>query len=143
MLRTSEKCANVAASIHAIQKELRPLNTDKINPFFHSKYADLVQIWGDLRPRLAEHGVVVVQSPGRDGELITITTRITDIKSGEWIEGTAAARPVKDDPQAAGSVITYLRRYALVSLFGYVAESEDDDGNAGVRQGKTYTKKEK
>jgi hypothetical protein len=34
---------------------------------------------------------------------------------------------VKQDPQAAGSALTYARRYALQSIAGI--PSEDDDGN--------------
>jgi hypothetical protein len=45
-------------------------------------------------------------------------------------------KPVKADPQAYGSVITYQRRYALSAILGLNTD-EDDDGN------KASTQKEK
>lgn len=38
-------------------------------------------------------------------------------------------KPVKDDPQAVGSAITYMRRYALGAVLGLNIDN-DDDGNA-------------
>jgi hypothetical protein len=40
---------------------------------------------------------------------------------------------VKQDPQAAGSAITYARRYALQSIAG--VPSEDDDGQSSMGKG--------
>ena len=37
-------------------------------------------------------------------------------------------KPIKDDPQGAGSVITYQRRYALGAVLGLNID-EDDDAN--------------
>jgi hypothetical protein len=48
--------------------------------------------------------------------------------SGEWISATYEMKPTKDDPQGAGSVITYQRRYALGAALGLNID-EDDDGN--------------
>ena len=38
----------------------------------------------------------------------------------------------KEDAQAQGSAITYARRYALMSMLGLVADT-DDDGEAADR----------
>ena len=45
--------------------------------------------------------------------------------------------PGKLDAQGAGSVITYLRRYALMAILGIAAE--DDDGEAAARPGPPRT----
>jgi hypothetical protein len=50
-------------------------------------------------------------------------------KSGQFIADTALLHLVKDDPQAHGSAMTYLRRYSYMAILGLVAD-EDDDGNA-------------
>jgi hypothetical protein len=47
-------------------------------------------------------------------------------KSGEWIEDTLVLPLSKRDPQAAGSAITYARRYSLQAIAG--VPSADDDG---------------
>jgi hypothetical protein len=48
--------------------------------------------------------------------------------SGEWISESYEMEPTKHDPQGAGSVITYQRRYALGAILGLNID-EDDDGN--------------
>lgn len=51
-------------------------------------------------------------------------------ESGEYIETPPIfVKPPKEDAQGAGSVITYLRRYSLASVFG-ITSDVDDDGNA-------------
>ena len=48
--------------------------------------------------------------------------------SGQWIAERFYMKPIKADPQAYGSVITYQRRYALSAILGLNTD-EDDDGN--------------
>ena len=101
------------------------------NPYFHSRYAELADVLDTIREPLAANGLAVVQMPGWEGELVTLTTRLGHA-SGQWIESTAAARPVKNDPQGLGSCLTYLRRYTLAAVLG-IAQA-DDDGNAASEQ---------
>jgi hypothetical protein len=51
--------------------------------------------------------------------------------SGEWLEQEYFIPLGKMDAQAAGSAITYARRYALQAIAGIPAE--DDDGNAATQ----------
>lgn len=46
---------------------------------------------------------------------------------------TVNIQPVKNDPQAVGSAITYMRRYALGAILGLNIE-DDDDGNAAANK---------
>jgi hypothetical protein len=56
--------------------------------------------------------------------------------SGEYIESEPIfATPVKQDAQATGSVITYLKRYSLSAMFG-ITSDEDDDGNLASQKPK-------
>jgi hypothetical protein len=55
--------------------------------------------------------------------------------SGQWIGGTVSVTAREDTPQAIGSAITYLRRYALQSFVGVAPE--DDDGNLASAKGST------
>ena len=41
-------------------------------------------------------------------------------------------KPVKNDPQAFGSAITYAKRYALSAIFG-ITSDKDDDGNEATQ----------
>jgi ERF superfamily len=50
--------------------------------------------------------------------------------SGQWLEDTASTMLSTGDPQAVGSAITYLRRYALAAVAGVAPE--DDDAEAAT-----------
>ena len=101
------------------------------NDFFKSKYADLAGVIDVVRPAFTEAGIAIVQSPftREDGKIGVCTTIVHT--SGQWMsnEVSMAVDPnAKNPAQAAGSLITYLRRYSL-SAFANVAQ-EDDDGNS-------------
>ena len=49
---------------------------------------------------------------------------------------TAALALSKKDPQAQGSAITYMRRYAVKSILGLEDGEADDDGNAATHEAK-------
>jgi len=58
-----------------------------------------------------------------------LTTILIHAKSGEFMESNYKIRPVKNDPQAVGSAITYARRYALSSVLGLNVDDDDDVSN--------------
>lgn len=107
----------------------------KENPFFHSRYADLSTVVQTVTPIIAEHGLSVTQLPDYDGDRDLLTTRLLH-ESGQWIEASMRLLPIKSDPQAQGSAITYARRYAYCAVLGIVAD-EDDDGQAASRPAPT------
>jgi hypothetical protein len=61
-----------------------------------------------------------------------VSAILQHVPSGESISATAPVPLAKNDPQGAGSAITYGRRYALGMLLGLVAE-EDDDAQAAMQ----------
>jgi len=106
--------------------ELQPATKDKENPFFKSAYADLSSVWEACRELLTKNGLAIIQTmDGNNGNPVIVTT-LAHI-SGQWIRGKLSIKPVKEDPQAIGSAITYGRRYSLAAIVGIVSE-EDDDG---------------
>lgn len=105
---------------------------DSNNPHFKSKYADLSSVWAAIKPALQACGLGVLQPlteapPGYVG-IYTVLVH----ESGQSISSKSLL-PFKDaqNPQAAGSAITYARRYALSSLLGVCPE--DDDGNSATK----------
>jgi hypothetical protein len=84
-----------------------------------------------VRVPLINNGLSVVQFPKGKCELETMLMHI----SGEWMSETFEMKPIKDDPQGAGSVITYQRRYALGAILSLNIDI-DDDGNKGSDPGK-------
>ena|SRR3990167_8151804 len=128
----SESINELAAAIVKAQLGLVPAAKEHVNPFFHSKYADLPTVWEAARPFL-ENGIAITQSPmdSPDGYLV-LETQLTHV-SGQWKRSRFKVRVAKDDPQGYGSALTYTRRYALGAMTGIVTE-EDGDGNAASLQ---------
>lgn len=120
------------------QKEFPLIKKTDNNPFFKSKYAALPSILEVVLPILQKHDLLLFQSPITEGERVGVKTVITYAPTGEQATGEFTMNLAKNDPQGAGSAITYARRYALVSMLGLNVD-EDDDGNTA--SGKTITKK--
>ena len=59
--------------------------------------------------------------------------------SGQWVESEFVLPIVKQDPQAAGSAITYARRYALQSIAGI--PTADDDAESAMLRGEDITRR--
>ena len=130
--RQSGEIDQLMAAMNRAQIVMLPALKDKVNPFFHSKYADLSSVWDALHPFRAE-GIVLTQSPQESPDgYIVLDTQLTHV-SGQWIRSRLKMRLGKDDPQGAGSALTYARRYALGCMTGLVTE-EEDDANAASPQ---------
>lgn len=137
-LAHSEQLDQLGAALAKAQAEVKGAAKDSTNPFFKSKYADLGAVWDACREPLTRNGLSIIQVPGFDAA--TQTVRVTTVllhASGQWIRGEAGApfAPEKgrSDAQSIGSVVTYLRRYA-VSAFASVCPEDDDGNGAGRRE---------
>jgi hypothetical protein len=130
-MKTSETMAKIAPALAKALGEIHNATKDSKNPHFKNTYASLAAVIDATKATLADHGLVVVQSPGWNDNRVTVTTRIVHT-SGEWIEATAEAPVPKADPQGVGSAVTYLRRYSLAAICGIT--QEDDDGETASRR---------
>ena len=130
----SETIGALAAALAKAQGAMEGAPKDANNPFFKSKYADLASVWGACRKQLSDNGLAIVQAAFGDtydqapSVIGVATTLVHD--SGEWMRGTISMIPDKPGPQAAGSVLTYCRRYALAAMVGVY--QEDDDAEAAM-----------
>ena len=149
---TSPEINQIAAALSQAQGEMDGATKGTVNPFFNHKYADLASVKDALQAPFAAHGLSYIQVPTttfsgeptayewtakRSGEVrygvrvfctVSIVTRLMHT-SGQWIQGEPVSALLPNgDPQAVGSAITYLRRYALQSIAGIAAE--DDDAEA-------------
>lgn len=91
-------------------------------------YATLDQVMGIVKPALQEQGLDVIQQCSRniDGGY-ELSTYVVDDTDGQRLMDV---RPLEfgSDAQKVGSYETYMRRYALLTVFGLCPE--DDDGKA-------------
>lgn len=121
LLKMRARLAKVVASIEPLVRDhLAEVGT------YEYTYTDINSILGKLKPLMAENGLALMQPLATmDGHVI-VQTLVIDTETGDHLVFDGPGFPAKGDPQAAGSAITYYRRYALVSLFGL--EQRDDDG---------------
>jgi len=139
-VKHSTEINEIGASLALAQLQMKGAKKDAANPFFKSKYADLASVSAACMDALNESGIAVVQAPSTNGDgSVSVETMLLH-KSGQWMSETVTGKPKDDGPQALGSVITYLRRYALAAFAG-VAPEDDDAEAAEGREKKTAAPK--
>jgi hypothetical protein len=131
-VKSSETIEKLALALCAAQGEMGGAVKGSANPFFKSSYADLTSVIKAIKEPCFKNGLSYVQLPHRDGNSIGVVTRLIHT-SGQWLEHEFTLPMVKGDPQAAGSAISYARRYALQALFSI--PSVDDDSESAMLRG--------
>ncbi len=117
-------------ALFKLQGVMPAFQTDEINPHLHNKYLSINTMMPKLLVLLRSHGLLLVQAVSNIDGAPALHTTLTHVASGECIGHSAPLSSDKSTPQAQGSAITYMRRYALVAMLGLVIE-KDDDGHAG------------
>lgn len=124
----SAECGELFGALAKAQGQIEGAAKGKENPHFRSKYADLASVWDACREPLSKNGLSIVQQPFTRGPLTGVRT-ILGHSSGQWMACVCTTTPRDQGPQAYGSCVTYLRRYALAAFAGVAPE--DDDGEKG------------
>jgi hypothetical protein len=132
-IQKSESIINLSKGLALFHIKVSTIKKDAKNPFFKSTYASLSNILDGINDPLAESGLTFTQLPSGENELVSL---LIHAESGEYIQSSYSMKPVKDDPQGRGSVITYQRRYALAAILGLNIDA-DDDGNTATHGGAT------
>ena len=131
-MKKSDSISELAKAFAKTQQELKQPLKDAKNPFFKSTYVPLENVAESITETATKNGLSFSQEPSFDDGMVTVTTLVMH-NSGEWIEyAPLKLKPVKNDPQAYGSAITYAKRYALSAIFG-ITSDKDDDGNEATQ----------
>lgn len=130
-MNSSESIKNLSAALVKAQASMGGAVKDSKNPFFNSSYADLTSVIMAIKEPFSKAGIAYTQFPTNDENRVGVVTRLMH-ESGEWLETSYTLPLVKNDPQAAGSAITYARRYALQSIAG-IPTADDDAESAMIR----------
>ena len=135
----SDKTIDLDTALIKAKTQYKPLIKEVTNPYFKSKYADLPAVLAAVEPALHDNGILIASSFETEGNLLTVFTELVHAETGEY-RASKATSILKDptDPQKTGSIITYLKRYAVVTLAGIAADT-DDDGNAAADKGMQTT----
>lgn len=134
----SSEIGELAAALAAAQEELEPATKNAQNPMLRNKYADLASCYEACRKVLPQKGLAVSQiCMPCDKGMVRVKTVLMHT-SGQWISSECTLEAVGNKgvngAQAAGSAITYARRYGLSAIVGLVADEDDDGCNAGPNQ---------
>lgn len=133
-MKQSESLKELFTALSKAQAEFKVAERDAENPYFKSKYADFESIVSSCRPALSKNGLSFIQITSiKDDKSLILITRLCHL-SGEYIESEYPIEPVKRDPQALGSALTYAKRYSLAALIGVVTSEEDDDAEAAMQR---------
>lgn len=129
-----ENIDKLAPALVKAQGMIKGAKKGNKNDHFRAKYADLASCWEACGKALQANGLAVIQLPVEAPPGFIGLETIILHTSGQSIQ-QKFFMPLKDpsNPQAAGSALTYARRYALCSAVGICPV--DDDGNAAA--GKT------
>lgn len=128
-MKTSEKIDEIAGALVQAQAQMGAAFKDNTNPHYKSGFASLASVILTVKEPLHNNGLSFVQPTIRADGFVGCETRIIHT-SGQWIEGELTLPLTKQDPQAAGSAITYARRYSLMSMLGL--PTTDDDAESAI-----------
>jgi len=127
--------SELAAALVAFQAECRDVAVNKEGKIrlktggeYSYKYADLNTVLAEVKPKLAKHGLAIIQSPisSDGGEAVGVSSVLVH-SSGQTFDLGGIFLPMSQaTPQGAGACITYARRYALGAIAGIATDHDDD-----------------
>jgi hypothetical protein len=137
-MNSSIEINELATALCQAQSQMGGAVKDSSNPFFKSNYADLTSVIKAIKQPFSDNGLSYSQFPVSDDNGIGVATILMHT-SGQWLKFEYTLPMVKRDPQAAGSAITYARRYALQSIAGI--PTADDDAESAMLRGEDITRR--
>jgi threonine dehydrogenase-like Zn-dependent dehydrogenase len=123
----SEQINELATALAKAQGQFKTAEEDKKNPHFKNTYSSINAIQNACREELSKNGLSVLQLLEQEADSLFIVTTLIHA-SGQWIKSKMRVSSKEMPPQALGSAITYMKRYALSAFLG-IASGDDDDGN--------------
>jgi hypothetical protein len=122
-----------AALVAAINEVGTGVVADAENPFHKNSYATLGAHLSATKGTFAKHGLAIVQFPHGDGNQVGVNTMVLH-KDGGYIQNYVTL-PVGETVkgQDAGSLFSYLRRYAIAAVAGLATTDDDAESDRIVR----------
>jgi hypothetical protein len=131
----SKETKDINNALSKAQSEYPVIGHNKDNPYFKSRYTDLDTILRAVRPPLTKYGLSVTQQIRINDEGATVLHTRLRHSTGQWIECQSRIIPLKNDPQAFGSMLTYYKRYSLMSLLAITVSNDESDDDAEKAMG--------
>lgn len=122
----SEDCRQIGTALLEARKKMQGVENTGFNSFAKRKYKTLGDIQRATLPHLMDQGIMVSNSIDQDPDKNEIiTTRLTHVISGQWIQNKMFLICEKQGNQERGAAITYAMKYALL-LLCTIADYDDD-----------------
>lgn len=132
-MQFSEQIDKLMPAVIAAWAEIPSAAKDAKNPHLKNDYATLAALAEAAKEPLAKHKLAVLQPVTYqrmdNGDTAPVVETYVVHESGQWMMSPFSMTPVDQKPQTLGSVVTYIRRYAVGGMLFMIAE-KDDDGNA-------------
>ena len=138
-MEKSDSIIELAKALNKAQAEFKPAKKSGFNPFHKNKYSDLSDIIDSIRNPLAKYGLSYCQFPIGNNNEYGVETILMH-SSGEWLSEKIMLKPKEINPQAAGSAISYARRYALQGILGIPTEDDDANSATSLNKNKNQSK---
>jgi len=126
---TSENAGVVYAALQEARADFPELRKD--TEAHYGKFVSFNTIRAQIDPILEQKGLAIFQFPDEVDGKPALTTVLRHV-SGEWILSTTPLALTKQDPQAQGSAITYMKRYSYNTILSLKNLDEDDDGDVAT-----------
>jgi len=127
------KTASLYAALAVFQQSCPAITKEKTagEGKWSYKYGSLPHIIEAIKPHLKKAGLVFSQPIVTREGVEYIITNLVHVDSSEMIDSKIGLPQVEfkgmNVVQAKGAIITYMRRYALMSILGLVTEEDDTD----------------
>jgi len=126
---TPEQQVALNKALIKVLAETKDIVADSTNPFHKNSYASLSKHLEVLKPLFAKHGLGILQMPIGDMDSVGIRTIILHNEGGSVRTDALIPADKGMSGQNAGSIYSYLRRYALASVAGCATEDNDAETN--------------
>lgn len=133
MTKIKDPTARKAAKVKGTTKDGKPYEYE----YF---YADLADIYSEVREALAENGLFIDHAVRVDANQVYVSTSLVH-SSGHCLPPIELGFRLPASIQDLGGITTYLRRYTLCLRLGIAAESDDDANSADKKQAETTTRR--
>lgn len=133
-MKQSEQINELAAALATAQSVMPKAKMSGINSRFADKatgktgaYATLDDIRDAVKDTLTANGISYTQHPYSINGEVGVETMLIH-SSGQWMRSRFGVPSAKHDSQAYGSILTYVRKFALAAAAG-VSTQEDTDAD--------------
>ena len=124
--------------------ETKDIVADDYNPHFKNKFASLSKHLEIIKPIAKKHGLAIIQLPvGGYDNAVGVRTMVIHEQGGFITSDAVIPCAEGMNGQNAGSLYSYIRRYALASVAGVATEDDDAEIDRVVKTTAkpTYTPK--